>query len=296
MANAESESPSQASAGPSHRVIRWAKEPLLHFFVLGAGVFAVNAALAPEVEDDRLIVVSAERRDELATRFEESRGRAPTSAELGELVEDWIAQEMLYREGLNLGMDRDDAVVRNQVVRKMAYLYRSLAEVKAPDDATLREYLDEHRGRYAQPARYDFVHMFVPAEADADAALAKAEIARLEAQAEAGGDPLRLGTRFSRGRRFRRRTVESMTKTFDADFAEAVTEAPLGAWVTVQSKHGWHAVRVSRRHEARPAKFEQLREQLIADYTRELEREHARQAVEALRETYRVREEGNDDA
>ncbi len=279
-----------AESDQSRGLVRWAREPLLHFLVLGAGVFAVNAALAPEVEDERVIVLTDERRQELAERFEEARGRPPSPDELGELLEDWIAQEMLYREGLALGMDRDDVVIRNQVVRKMAYFYRSLAEVETPDDATLRAYLDDNRDRYAQPARFDFVHIFVPK----DAPDAKAQIEDLQAKAEAGADPHRLGVRFSKGRRFRRRTVDAMTKVFDAQFAEAVTEAPVDQWVLTQSKHGWHAVRVNERHPARPAEFDRLREQLVADYTREREQAHAREAVEELRERYRVREETTD--
>lgn len=275
---------------PAERLLRWAREPLLHFTLLGVGVFAVDTALAPNVADERMIVVSSERRDELSQRFAEARGRPPTADELGGLVEDWIVQEMLYREGLALGMDRDDVVIRNQVVRKMAYFYRSLAEVEIPDDARLRDYLDDNRDRYAQPARYDFVHIFVPK----DQPDAKAQIEALQARAEGGADPHRLGVRFSKGRRFRRRTIEAITKTFDDGFAKTVTRAPVDRWVLTESRHGWHAVRVNRRHEARPADFGQLREQVTADYAREREQAYAREAVEELRENYRVREEPTD--
>lgn len=263
---------------------RWFREPLLHFAVMGLGIFLVNAALAPVVEDDQVIELTPERKKELSQRFADARGRPPTDEELGDLLDDWIVQEMLYREGLSLGMDRDDVVIRKQVVRKMAYFYRSLAEVETPSDQTLRRYLADNIDRYAQPARYDFVHVFVP-KSNPDG---EAEIQALQAQVSAGADPHKLGVRYPKGRRFRRRTHASLVETFDQAFADAVAGAKLDTWTLARSRHGWHTFRVSRRHEARPADFDRLREQLLGDYQREQEQVFARESVDELRAEYRV--------
>src|SRR5262245_42337316 len=130
------------------------KEPLLHFAVLGLGLFALYRLVvgeAPEVGEE--IVVDAPRVAALAQGFERSWRRPPSAEELDGLVESYVRDEVVYREGLARGLDRDDSVIRSRILLKMEVL----GELPEADiaDADLQLWLDANAERYAMPARYD---------------------------------------------------------------------------------------------------------------------------------------------
>ncbi|MCB1740577.1 MAG: hypothetical protein KDK91_09420, partial [Gammaproteobacteria bacterium] len=140
-------------------------EPLLHFLLLGALLFALDWSLQdtqPQAEDElRAVVIDDTLRAELRERFRTSTGRAPLSAELEQMVEGWLQQEILYREGLSLGLHRSDAVIRDRLSTLVRGLTLSRAQVEAPSEAELREYFEQHRDRYRRPRRYSLEHVLV---------------------------------------------------------------------------------------------------------------------------------------
>ena len=95
---------------------RLLREPLVHFLALGAALFALYGALDRDGFDaPDEIVVDRARLASLAAEFERRWRRPPTPEERRELVESWVREEILVREGVALGMDRDDPVVRRNL-------------------------------------------------------------------------------------------------------------------------------------------------------------------------------------
>ena len=138
-------------------------EPLVHFALLGIGLFVLYRLVSGGVSSDPdEIVVDAPRIAALAEQFERSWRRPPTAADLDGLVESYVRDEVLYREGLALGLDRDDPVIRSRVRLKMEVLG------DGPDtevsDADLQAWLDTNADRYASPARYDLRQVFFDPE------------------------------------------------------------------------------------------------------------------------------------
>jgi len=268
---------------------RWLKEPLLHFAVLGIGLFALyrltsGDAGAPAQE----IVVDAPRIAALAEQFGRTWGRPPTTTELDGLIESYVRDEVLYREGLALGLDRDDPVIRSRVRLKMEVLG------DGPDtevsDADLQAWLDASADRYAVPARYDLRQVFFdPARrgarlaADVDAALRGLEN-------ELGADPTAFGDATLLPAELRDVTRTDVAAQFGEELAAVLADTPLGRWFgPVSSGYGAHLVRVELREPPRAATLVEVRDAVERDVQYERSEAASDALYERLRTRYTVR-------
>lgn len=257
----------------------------MHFVLFGAALFALERAVPERAEEGegegaRRIVVDESVRAELADAWQHAHGSPPGAADLEPLVQRWIEDEILYREALARGLDRDDPQVRARLVTSMAYVLDAQVIADEPSDAELRAHFEAHAERWAEEALVDFTHVFVPHEDPA----ADARAAELLAQLEAGASPDGLGETFSGGRRYRRRRIAQLGEAFGAEFARGLDAQPEGAWALRRSRFGLHLVRVDGRSGARTAAFEAVREDVRRDLLE-------RRALEArARELARLRE------
>jgi hypothetical protein len=262
------------------------REPLFHFFLLGALLFAVYAVLnrnALDAPDE--IRVDGARIEALRTQFERVWQRPPDPAELQGLIDSWVSEEMLYREGLALGFEADDPVVRRRVAQKVTFMTEALVD-DTVSDAELADWLQEHPERYRVEPRISLRQVyFDPArhegalEDDVSAALAE-----LEANVHASpGDVSLLPSTIES------RSLSDVVRSFGRGFASEVFELPVGAWSgPVRSGFGVHLVRVEAIVPGRAAELEEIREALARDVIAERRKEAADAFDAALRERYKV--------
>ena len=110
-------------------------EPLHHFLLLGVAIFALYAWLGGDARDpDRRIVVSAAEAAQLVDLFSMRWSRPPTPQELRGLVDARVREEVLYREALALGLDRDDTIVRRRLAQKIDFLLEDLGSRAEPGE------------------------------------------------------------------------------------------------------------------------------------------------------------------
>jgi hypothetical protein len=140
------------------RVLR---EPLFHFLIAGAALFAASGFLsdrdAPQPDD---IVVSAGQIDHLAARFARTWRRPPTTDELQGLVDDYVREEVAYREGLAMGLDTDDTIIRRRIRQKLDFIASDIASLAEPAAGELEEYLAAHADDFRIPPRYTFLQVY----------------------------------------------------------------------------------------------------------------------------------------
>lgn len=259
------------------------REPLVHFFALGAALFALHAAVAPPPRER--IEVAAAFVDAMRAEQRERTGRPPDPAETRGLVERYVAEEILYREALALGLDRGDVIVRRRLVQKMELLAR--AAVRDPSEADLAEHLAAHPERYRMADAVSFRHVFVSRDRHGAASAARAE--ELLAALRAGADPAPLGDPFIAGASFARRTRSDLEAAFGASFAEAALTAPLAAWSgPIASTYGLHLVHVSAREGAGAPDLAAVRARVREDLLNERREAAVRAEVERLRTRYTV--------
>jgi hypothetical protein len=125
---------------------KFLREPLFHFLVLGAALFAIwfwkkDAAGG----DSGRIVVTQARIRQLAIGFTRTRQRPATDQELTGLVQDFVVEEVCVREAQKMGLDRDDTIIRRRLRQKFEFVTEdAIASASAaPTDATRQKQLDE---------------------------------------------------------------------------------------------------------------------------------------------------------
>lgn len=273
------------------------REPLVHFVAIGVVLFVAERLIvtrdeppggprAPSVAEPetRRVAVTRAVREEIAASWTQLHEREPTAQELEAAIEQWIDDEVLYREGRRRGLEQDDPRVRARVAGKMAFVLREAVVVPEPSDAELRSWLEAHRDRYAEQERVDFTQVFVSGEDEA----AQVRARELHAQLAAGASPTRMGEVFSGGRRYRRRTCADLARTFGERFAAGVRTQPLATWAIHPSRFGQHIVRVESRTAPGAVSFEALRPDLRHDWMEARRERETLRAVRGLRRDWDV--------
>ncbi|MES2148833.1 MAG: peptidylprolyl isomerase, partial [Pseudomonadota bacterium] len=266
------------------RLRRALGEPFLHFALMAALLFGANRWLNPGagLAGTRIEVGEAdiERLRQLALK---QYGAAHDPARLRELVRAYVREEVLVREALAAGLDRDDVVVRHRLVQKIEFLAQ--AGVRSPGEAELRAYYDAHLDAYLAPAETAFEQLyFSPERHGAQAqALAKDALRSLREGRQAKGDPSMLA-RSQPGQ-----AQAQLARDFGAGFATALQDVAPGQWSgPLASALGWHVVRVGARQAARHEPFEAVRERVRADLGNEMLRQARERAYVQARARYRV--------
>src|SRR6187397_2911233 len=136
-------------------------EPLLHFLLIGIALFGFYRWKAPADSVGRRIVITRGVVDDLVTQHVAARGREPSPAELNHLIESYVHDEILYREGVALGLERDDIVVKRRVRQKIEMIAEEDASTRTPTDADLSAYLVANQARFMQPAILTFEQVFL---------------------------------------------------------------------------------------------------------------------------------------
>lgn len=267
-------------------VPRLLREPLLHFLAIGALLFAVNAFVnGHAASDPSAIVVDQAQSDALAVRFERTWQRPPTEEELRQSIEAWVEDEMLYREGLSAGLDREDEVVRRRVAQRMASLNEGMAAA-VPQDAELQAWLQTHPAAYRIAPRYTLQQVYFDprrrgARLDADVRAARALLSR-GIDASPGDATLLPATVDAMGE-------EDLAALFGSAFVHALGRAPLGEWSgPIASGYGMHLVRVEARTPARMPPLAEVRDDVERDWLRDRTQRADRAYLAALRKHYTV--------
>ena len=275
-------SSSASSAAPQARALPgWLREPLLHFLVLGAALFAVDHVISARADDPRLIVIGPEVDAQAKALFKSSRGREPDDKELQALRQAWLDNEVLYREGLALQVDRGDDAIRERVIFKALSVVDANLKAPAARDEALRAWFDSHRDKYDEPARFDFQEAVLSGAQD-------------EAAVRAFVNQLNKGTPgdVDAGLRvFKGRPRSNVVDSYGEDFAKALQAGAVGEWRALASRDGWRAIRLESATPARPADFETLRGVVMHDWVDATMAEQRTAAVRALAGKYRIRHE-----
>jgi hypothetical protein len=269
------------------------REPLVHFAILGALLFALDAATreatAPEACSGLAvprgpIVVDAGVRSTLAEQWRKNHPSPPTDAELATLVERWIDEEVLYREGLARGLAEGDAIVRERIASQMAYVLGTRVVVPEPTDDELRAAFEADRARWSMPDRLDFTQVFVSGTDEAAQTRARELLALLQS----GADPNGLGDTFAGGRRFRGRRIDELAERFGDAFVVGIDTQPEDTWTLRRSSTGLHLVRIDRRIASATRELDAVRDEVRHDWQASAREQALRQEKETLRAHWEI--------
>ena len=265
---------------------RLLREPLLHFFLGGAVLFGGHGWLqGARPSSPTEVVVSRGQVQSLQMQFERVWQRPATSDELQGLIDGWVKEEIFYREGIAMALDRDDPIVRRRVGQKLEFILDSAAPA-SPTDAELQSWLDAHPGDYQTEPTYSLRQVFFNPARHGDAL--DADIAAARHAVESGqtieGDSTLLPHEMNAAR------STEVARVFGNEFVEGLATTAIGGWHgPVRSDFGVHLVELTERHDAGRATLNEVRAQVERDLLH-ARIEDAKAAVyRRLRANYRVR-------
>lgn len=273
---------------------RLLREPLVHFALLGALIFAGWRVVGePQGEPDSIVITRGQIAA-LERGFAGTWQRPPTAQELEDLIGERIREEVWYRQAVALGLDRDDPVIRRRLRQKMEFLVDDAGASAPPDDAELRRYLEAHAARYRIVRAFSFRHVFLNPAARGMALAGDA--ARLLEQLNRDGasaDVSTVGDPFLLEREFENASAVDVAQQFGEDFLTAVTAAESSRWVgPVTSAYGHHLVFIQQRTEGQMPPIDEVRDRVLQDWQHEQRRAVNEQTYRNLLARYEVTVEG----
>jgi hypothetical protein len=214
--------------------------------------------------------------------------RQPTPSEVRALVDEEIREEILYREALALGLDRDDMVVKRYLSQKLGMVVAEMATVAEPDRAEMKLWFVENAERFELPPRASFRHVYFSVDArkeraqpDAEAALADLRDGSVEVDGYGDAFPFQAY--------FADRTPEEIGQVFGHSFARALFELPPGTWERpIESAFGWHLVWIDSLAPGRVPAFDEVEAAVRAEWRAEQRVEAKRAFYESVRDRYEV--------
>ena len=276
-----------------HKLFQLAKEPLLHFLLIGAGIYLLYGVFAePAPEDvDKTIVVSAGEIEWMQTSWQKRWNRPPTPEEFDGLIQQYIRETVLYREALTMGLNKHDQVIRRRLAQKLEFLAKDLVALTPPTDEELLRYFDAHQDRYQEPARYTFTQVFIDPDKRGDTTLVDAEKikATLIAQGEAIQDAGALGDSFMLQNYYPEKDQAEIQKLFGSGFAQSLMDLSPGQWHgPVLSGYGVHLVYVDNVSDPPPPVLAEVHERVVQDWKTEKGEELNEKFYANLRDRYTV--------
>ena len=273
-ANDTSSTPRRLSFLPN-----WIREPLLHFVILGSVLFAADHFITRRIDDPRVILIDAAVDQQAISVFKDARGREPNADELYALRKVWLDNEVLYREGLAMQLDKGDPAIRDRVIFKELSVIDAGTKLPPFDEKLLRAWFESNRSKYDEPARFDFQEAVLSGDKSESAVRAFVHALNTSAapDVEAG---LRV---------FKARPHSNLVQSYGEEFAKALETMPAGEWRALQSREGLRVVRLDASTPPRPASFEDLRGVVQQDWTDATMAEQRSAAVRALAQKYVVK-------
>lgn len=265
---------------------RLVREPLLHFLLIGASLFLYFGRGASDDSDAKRIVVGQAQIEVLVQQFETTWRRPPTDLERSNLVETYVRDEILYREGRSLGLDRDDPVIKRRVRQKLEIMGEEIVGRDSPTDAELSSYLQANPASFKRAAIVSFEQIFFGPEGSdgIDGRLAAAR-----RSLERGADPGTLGQPTLLPFREDHAAVDLITKRFGSQFGAQLETVPLGQWTgPVASGFGVHLVLVRERVPAALPSLEEARPLVLREWESDRRNRALEEHFRRLRQEYRV--------
>ena len=271
---------------------RLVREPLLQFLALGLLLFigyqALHRTAGPR---PGRIELTADDLRQIDLAWVAQGRPAPTPEQMQALVDGRVREEILYREALALGLDRDDAIVRRRMAQKMEFLFEDVAALREPTADELQTWFQNNAERFTRPARATFRHLYFSpdrrgANAREDAARALAKIAGkpMDApEATALADPFMFQDYYGD------RMPEDIGKLFGPVFASALFAVAPGAWAgPIESGYGWHIVWVDAMTPPRVPAFEEVERDVKTAWLEDRRADMREKTYEAMRARYEI--------
>lgn len=258
------------------------KSSFLHFIAIGAALFLLYAFLNRDANhpDGFDIHISEDQQIQIALAHQRNFGEIPDQSTMYRLIAAEIKSEIYYREGLRLGLDENDEIIRRRLKQKYEFLIKDNADLGDVDDAAIQDFYSKNMASYQKAAKYTFDHFYFSPDKRADPS--KAALAFI-ANPSLSTDPFHI-------------TSPQVNKSLDDlrnEFGLAFVDGLIGQSISDQLLHltsgfGHHAIRLTSIAASEPIPLEDIRDQVRLDYQAFLLSERNKEAYQELKKEYDI--------
>ena len=266
---------------------KFGREPLVHFIILGALLFAGHMLWQHHVNKaDYTITVTAEEMERQALIFAGENRRQPTDEDLKALLFSHVEEQVLMREAQRLGLGEDDTIIRRRLAQKMRFIIEDVESPALPDDTELKAWFDTNMDRFVSPETRSFSHIYLSPEEHGDNLNIVAQNILSEVESE---NWISLGDPFMLKREFKRLSALETTRLFGPTFSKGVFEFSGDAWQgPVESAFGFHLGRIDNVSQKIIPTFDDVRADIEAAWQEEARRSANQAALKKLIQKYKV--------
>jgi parvulin-like peptidyl-prolyl isomerase len=251
--------------------VKFFREPLVHFLVIGAAIFMLFGLVGQRDVDEkeRAITITSGEINWLTDAWQKRWNRPPTAEERDGLIQQYLREMILYREAVAMGLDKDDTVIRRRLAQKLEFLSQDLITPQPPSEDELQSYFEAHIDRYQAPDLITLTHVFIDPDKRGNQTLVDAEVIKKQLQAlkEPPQDARSYGDPFMLQSYYPERSEAELLKLFGSGFARSVFELAPQQWHgPVLSGYGTHLVYVHDHQKAQPPVFADVKEQVRLEW------------------------------
>lgn len=268
------------------------QEPLFQFVILGALLFFVTGYIREH--NDRLsreIIVDNAQVNLMVVKYQSQNGSLPSKQQLDAMIENYIREEISFREAKKIGLEKEDEIIRRRLVQKYDFLKADLTNLPNPTEAELQQFYSSHPELFQQGATVSFTHIYFNADNGADsAAIKKAGKVLVELSSGKLQRAPEKGDRFPLQYDYTDQGVQDIRQNFgDKPFADELFSAPLKTWNgPVKSGYGWHLLYISKRDTANTLPYVMIRDDVRTKFLDAEKANHNKKAFDLVQEKYLI--------
>lgn len=270
-------------------------EPLLQFLVLGTLLFLLVSNIQKQNDQQSLeITVDKERVALMIMNYRTQTGILPSKQQLDGMIDNYIKEEISYREAKKMGLDKDDEIIRRRLSQKFDFIQTDLTEIPEPSSEELKSFYEENPALFQKEATVSFSHIYFSTDETSDsAAKQRAEdvLQQLE-QSNLQRAPEK-GDRFPLLYDYTEQSYLDIQQNFgDKPLLQELFNGPVNTWLgPVQSGYGWHLLFISRRDSATEIPFASIREDVKTKYLEAAKATENKKTFDQLSKKYSINRE-----
>ena len=262
---------------------RFKQEPLLIFAAIAVFIFLGDQMIALTKTDPKAIVITSQLRNDLKQIYANSFKRDPSARDMQILIDRWVDNEVLYREGLALGLDKGDDSIRERVIFKTLSVTQAEVNLPNPDENFLKNWFNEHQEQYNEPTQLNFEEAVVfgkpnPMEI-------KNLVLALNGKGKSSID--------SNLEIFKDRPRFTIADGYGEEFTKSLEQLPRNEWSALESTAGTRIVRLVSVKQGQKANFEQLKAKIYTDWKNQTAAELSTKAIRELGKKYKIIDQGD---
>jgi peptidyl-prolyl cis-trans isomerase C len=268
-------------------------EPLLQFLIIGGMLYIFVSFIQHQKEKlSKEIVVDVERVALLVNNYKIQTGELPSRDQLNAMIDNYIKEEIFFREAKKMGLDKDDEIIRRRLSQKFDFVRSDLRQINLPSDRQLLEFYNTHPSLFETEASVNFSHIFFSTDHVSDSVAKHRALAVLR---QLNGTSIqrapKKGDRFPLQYDYTDQAALDIRETFgDKPIVDSLFKSRVGQWSgPVQSGYGWHLLFISNRNSNSEMSYEANKELIKEKYMAIVREKENEKTFDLLAKTYIIK-------